>query len=85
MRRRVEWLLKVGPGISSKLEFSAESKSLEGVTIAVEDSSPSSETATGVNTCGVAVTVKSDANSASSELANIKFSCSGRASAGNGA
>ena len=36
MRRRVELLLKVGPGTSSKLEFSAELRVWEGVTIAVE-------------------------------------------------
>jgi len=85
MLRRVELLLKVGPGTSSKLELSANSDDPDNVIFTVEDLSGSSETASGVDIYGVAVTVNSGADSAPSKMASIKLSCSGRATAGSGA
>jgi len=85
MRATVELLPRVGSGTSSKLELSAELKDVRDVRFTVEGLSTSSETASGVNTYGVVVTVNPGAGSTPSKMASIKFSCSGSAAAGSGA
>jgi len=87
MRGKIKLSLQVGPDTDSKaskmLEVGFEPEDAENATFATKEFSLSSETAPGVNTFGVAVTVDSGADPASalSKTSSIRFSCNGTVAA----